>query len=83
MNEKLAYFVALGAALIIGLVLGRMLAKFAHIGLCRGVALAGAILAFVGLVWADEDRGFRILAIVGIFLQVAGYVATFRRERKV
>ena len=84
MNEKFFYFALLGAALIVGFSFGRVLAKVARSKLWQRqiLSLVGAILVLVGIVCADEDRRFRILAIIGIFLQVSGVAASFTREKK-
>ena len=86
MNDKLFYFTLLGAALVIGFTFGRVLAKVTRSRLWRIswriLGLAGTILVLVGVVFADEDRRFRILAIIGLFLQIVGLAASFTREQK-
>ena len=86
MNDKLFYFTLLGAALVIGFAFGRVLAKVTRSRLgrisWRILGLAGTILVFVSVVCADGDRRFRILGVIGIFLQIVGLAASFTREQK-
>jgi len=84
MNVKLAYILFLGAALIIGYLVGRFIAK-RSVSRLSGILLyvIGAIVFIVGQVEADDDHRFRILAIGGICLQVAGIVGSFRNKRTV
>jgi NhaP-type Na+/H+ or K+/H+ antiporter len=80
MNGKLIHFALIVALVILGYLVGCVVARFAAVSrlLARIVGLLGAIVAFVGIVAADEDHRFFILAEVGLFLQIAGFVCSFK-----
>jgi predicted MFS family arabinose efflux permease len=82
MSIKLAYLFLLGVSLIVGYVIGRAIAKRSPSRLVSVLlGLSGMILYLVGLVAADHDHRYRLVSIVGLCLQVAGVVSSFRSRR--
>ncbi len=82
MTVKLTYLLLLGASLIIGYLVGRAVAKHSASKFPGAfLFLTGAVIFFIGQVEADDDHRFRLLAIGGLCLQVAGMVGSWRRHR--
>jgi len=81
MNEKIASLLVLGA-LVIGYPLGVMISRFVEENrlLARLGAFAGVVMAFVGLTGGPDLR-YLILAELGLYLQLAWLVASFRFKR--
>ena len=83
MNAKLIHIALIVALTIFGYLVGCVIARFAAVSrwLARIVGLLGAVLVLVGIVAADTDRRFFILAEVGLFLQIAGFVCFFKIKK--
>jgi len=83
MNGKLIHFALIVALTILGYLVGCVVARFTAVSrwLACIVGLLGAVLVLVGIVAADEDHRFFILAEVGLFLQIAGFVCSFKIKK--
>ena len=81
MNEKPVYLGLVGAALITGFLLGRVLATVTASGgkLWRILNLVGTIILVIGLVAAEGDHRFWMLSAVGLCMQVAGITLSFKK----
>jgi len=84
MNEKLSYLTVLGGLLVASYPLGCGIAKLQRSGRWLSVlaGLAGIVLFFIGNFAADEDHRYRLLAALGICLQVAGFVGSARSRNQ-
>jgi NhaP-type Na+/H+ or K+/H+ antiporter len=83
MNGKLIHFALVVALTILGYLVGCVVARFTAVSrwFARIVGLLGAVLVLVGIVAADEDHRFFLLAEVGLFLQIAGFVCSFKIKK--
>jgi len=83
MNRTLGYLLLLGASLVVGYLIGRMMA---HGSVDRRysllLVLVGALAFLIGQVEAASDRRFRFLAIGGLGLQIAGSVGSLGRKKR-
>jgi hypothetical protein len=80
MNDKFGYFLLLGVCVVVGYRVGRGLARRAVSKLlCFLCYLAGAFAFLVGQVMAESDHRFRLLALVGLGLEVIGIASSFRK----
>jgi hypothetical protein len=81
MNEKLAAFSIFGA-LAVGYPLGLLISRLVIISrlLARICALVGLVMIFVGSMDAGDIR-YLILALAGLYIQVAWLVASFKFKK--
>jgi hypothetical protein len=82
MDTKLFYLFLLGVSLVVGYQAGRTLAKRAASRL-PGIllTLTGGILFLIGQAVGDVEHRFRLLALGGLCLQLAGMVSVFGMKR--
>lgn len=68
--------------LFAGYVLGRVVARRAVSRVwSAALHLTGAVIVLCGIVEAEEDRGFLVVAMGGLGLLVAGVVSSFRKRK--
>jgi hypothetical protein len=83
MSDKAALIALLAAMIALAYPFGCLVAKFAESRrwLARAVGLAGLILFLVTLGVPDGDRRIVVLAGLGLFLQAAWLVSSFKMKR--